>query len=74
MILVATVQNNNSSPLLLNKNFPFTLSEEDGKVKFKIWAGDVPVVRNGFVVIVDINSDFIILYEFTREADLWSLL
>lgn len=57
-----------------NKHFPFTLSEEDGKIKFEIWTGDVPVICNGFIVTVNINSDFIIPYEFTGEAHLRSLL
>ena len=73
-ILAAKVQSNNSSSLSLNKHFPSTLSEEDGKVKFVIWAADVPVVRNGFIVTVDIDSDFVILYEFASEAHLRSLL
>ena len=74
MILAVKVQNNNSSSLLFNKHFPFALSEEDGKVKFAIWAGDVPVIRDGFIVTVDVNSDFVVLYEFTSEAHLRSLL
>jgi len=72
--LAASVQNNNSYSLSLNKHFPFALSEEDGKVKFVIWAGDVPVIRNGLIVTVDIDSDFVILYEFAGEAHLRSLL
>lgn len=74
MILSAKFQNNNSSSLSLNKHFPFALSEEDGKVKFVIWAADVPVICNGFVVTVNIDSDFVILYEFASEAHLRSLL
>jgi len=74
MILAAKVHNNNSSSLSLNKHFPFALSEEDGKVKFVILAGDVPVIRNGLIVTVDIDSDLVILYEFAREAHLRSLL
>jgi hypothetical protein len=73
MILAAEVQNNKSPLLSLNKHFPFALSEEDGKVKFVIWAGDVPVIRNGLIVTVDIDSDFVILYEFASEAHLRSL-
>ena len=74
MILAASVQNSNWSSLSLNKHFPVALSEEDGKVKFVIWAGDVPVIRNGLIVTVDIDSDLAILYQFAREAHFWSLL
>lgn len=60
--------------LLFDKNFPLWLSKANGKVKFKMWAGDVPIVCNCLVVIVDVNSDFVLSYMFTCEAHLGALL
>jgi hypothetical protein len=74
IILAVKVHNNNSPSLSLNKHFPLALSEEDGKAKLAIWAGDVPVVRDGLIVTVDIDSDFVFLYEFAREAHFRPLL
>jgi hypothetical protein len=59
--------------LLFNKHFPVALSKADGKVKFQIWAGDVPVIRNSLVVTVDVNTDFVVPYLFACETDLRAL-
>lgn len=59
-----------SEILLFNKNFPFWLSKANGKVEFKILAGDVPIICNRLVVTVNVHSDSVLPYTFAREAHL----
>lgn len=60
--------------LSFDKNFPFRLSKANGKVKFQILAGNVPIVSNCLVVTIDVNSDSVLPYAFAREAHPGALL